>query len=370
VVGGGVVGSSAAYHLAARGEEVVLVDRGDPGRATDAGAGIVAPGLSTALARETEPLAFAAVGYYPRLLEELRELGRLAVGYDVVGAVHVARNDAEKGRLTDVRRLFEERRAAGVANIGEIATLDGTQLRSLCPALAEEHAGVHASGAARVDGRRLQDALVSAFMLCGGERRAGSAELVLSAARAVGVEVGGERLPADVVVLATGAWSDAFTRATGARLDVAPQRGQIVHLALPDAETSRWPILYGFDHRYVLTFPRHTVVIGATRETGAGFDRRVTAAGQHELLRFGLELAPGLANATVTETRVGFRPLAGDGRPLIGPLPSYEGLFVATGLGALGLTLGPYVGAVVADLVQGRPPALDLGPYALDRRPR
>ena len=367
VVGGGIVGASAAYHLLAAGQEVLLVDREDPGQATAAGAGIVAPGLSRTLAPAWRPLAFAAVAFYEKLLEGLGERGETEIEYDVVGAIQLARSDEEREQLAGILPMFEERREAGVANIGELSLLGGDELRALCPLVNDAHGGIHATGAARVDGRSLRDALLRAFETGGGARRRGSAEIITSGSQVVGVQVDGDRLEADVVVLATGAWPDALVSAAGRDFGVAPQRGQILHLEVPDAETTRWPILLGYEPYYALAFPPNRVVVGATREHGSGFDRRVTVAGQRDLVRQALAFAPGLACATVVETRVGFRPATADERPLIGPVPEREGAFVATGLGHLGLTLGPYVGALIADVALGRPTAVDITPFAPDR---
>ncbi len=86
---------------------------------------------------------------------------------------------------------------------------------------------------------------------------------------------------------------------------------------------------------------------------GASFDFRVTAAGQAELLREALSVAPGLGSATVIETRVGFRPVGPGVRPLLGWVRGVDGLMVGNGLGAGGLTMGPYAGKLLADAVCG-----------------
>ncbi|HEX6800439.1 MAG TPA: FAD-dependent oxidoreductase, partial [Ktedonobacterales bacterium] len=187
--------------------------------------------------------------------------------------------------------------------------------------------------------------------------------------RVTTVEVGGERLAAGAVVLARGAWSAKMGEALGFLLPVFPQRGQILHLELPGTDTSRWSIIQGFHSHYLLTFPRHRVVVGATRESEAGFDPRVTAAGLREVLDEALRVAPGLAGATVHETRVGLRPASPDGLPILGRAPGLENVYLATGHGPSGLQLGPYSGAVVAELALGRPApaALDLTPFAPDR---
>ena len=115
---------------------------------------------------------------------------------------------------------------------------------------------------------------------------------------------------------------------------------------------------------YMLAFDDSRVVIGATREDGTGFDYRVTASGQAEVLNAGLAIAPGLASGTVIETRIGFRP-AGDGfKPILGRVAGLEGLIIGNGLGAAGLTIGPYAGRLLAQICMGEKPNTDTAPYA------
>jgi D-amino-acid dehydrogenase len=116
---------------------------------------------------------------------------------------------------------------------------------------------------------------------------------------------------------------------------------------------------------YMLAFDDSRVVIGATRETGSGFDDRVTAAGQAEVLGFGLDWAPGLRHATVIETRVGLRPAGASFVPILGPVPGLGGILVGNGLGANGLTVGPFAGKLLAEAALGRPTAIDLADYRL-----
>ena len=80
-------------------------------------------------------------------------------------------------------------------------------------------------------------------------------------------------------------------------------------------------------------------------------------------------IAPGLADATVIETRVGLRPLSLDGLPYLGEAGDVPGLFVATGFGAAGLTMGPFVGEALAAAILGDPPLADLTPFAPGRAP-
>ena len=370
VIGGGLVGASVAYALAREGARVTLVDRGDVGQATAAGAGIIAPGSSPRATPEFLVLAHPASAHYPELLAQLAEEGETETGYDVVGMLHVATSAEEADQLKVHAELLHERRAAGFGHIGAITLISGDEACALFPALGPEVTGaIHTADAARVDGRLLRDALRRAAERRGGRIITGEARLAREGDRVAAVEVVGARLDTGAVVLAGGAWSATLGEALGFALPVFPQRGQIVHLELPETDASRWPIIQGFHSHYLLTFPQRRVVVGATRESEVGFDPRVTAAGLREVLSEALRVAPGLASATLREARVGLRPASPDGLPILGRAPGLENVYLATGHGPSGLQLGPHSGAVVADLALGRPApaALDLAPFTPER---
>jgi D-amino-acid dehydrogenase len=109
------------------------------------------------------------------------------------------------------------------------------------------------------------------------------------------------------------------------------------------------------------------VVVGATRETGSGFQPRTTAAGVLEVLAEALRVAPGLASAAIREIRVGLRPASRDGLPILGPAPGIANLLLCTGHGAVGLQLGPYSGKVVAAMVARGAAESDLALFGLER---
>jgi D-amino-acid dehydrogenase len=367
VVGGGLVGVSAAYRLARHGAQVLLVDGRHDGQATAAGAGIISPGGRFDDGGAIMPLLKQATNHYPELLASLADDGEPRTGYEVVGALHVATSADEAARLPAVAQRARERRAAGFGHVGDVEEIDATAARALFPPLGPVLAAVHLSGAARVDGRLLRDALGRAARRHGAKVLDGAAELRLDGDRVTGVEVAGETVHAGAVVVAAGAWSGTLAGQLGLAIPVYPQRGQIAHLLVPDAVTGRWPIVVGFHSHYLLTFPERRVVAGATREDGAGYDCRLTAAGAHEVLGEALRVAPGLAGATVREIRVGLRPASQDRLPVLGPAPGFGNVLFATGHGPSGLQLGPWSGAAVADLALGRPVALDLRPFAVGR---
>lgn len=367
VLGAGIVGASAAYRLARNGMRVILVDGADAGQATAAGAGIVSPGTNFKQSAAFYPLAMAAVAYYEELLAQLAEDGEVHTGYETVGLLHVATSPEEAALLPSRLELVRERKGHGMRGIGEAALLDAHEAKELFPPLGRVFGALYASGAARVDGRLLRDALVRAAVKRGARLIHGHAHVRREGPGMASITVNGEVQRAMALVIAAGAWSAALAAAMGVRLPVYAQRGQILHLELPNATTSRWPIVEGFHTHYLLAFPAHRIVAGATREDAAGFDPRQTAGGIHEALDEALRVAPGLGEATVREVRVGLRPASPDQLPMIGCLPGMDHVFVVTGHGASGLQLGPYSGAVVGDLLMGRTVPINLASFAPDR---
>ena len=347
VVGGGIVGASAAFHLADGGADVVLVDDAREGRATYAGAGIV----TWPWRDETRPifeLRRRALTAYPELS------ARVGVRLDVVGELFVA----PPGRLLD-----ESEEGLGRGTVGPVQRLEPEQARAAFPYLAPELAALRVTTTARVQGDSVRDRLIDAAAAAGAEIVSGQAELVAGPGGVQAVAIAGRRIVTRDVVVAAGTWSAEFVAPAGVTLAVAPQRGQILHLGVGE-DTTAMPVVQplGADH-YLLPFADRRLVVGATRETGSGWDPRITAAGVARVLNDALRVAPGLADATVRELRVGLRPATPDGDPILGAVPGCPGLWAATGTGPQGLTIGPYCGRLIADAVLGRPEEIDLTPY-------
>jgi D-amino-acid dehydrogenase len=368
VVGAGIVGATAAWQLARRGVRVDLVESGETGPATAAGAGIVQPWRPAASGPWADYSDLAGARY-PQLAAELAAASGQDPSYAAVGGLTVSRDVAG---LRDTATALESARVSrGWTGVGEVALLAPGEATERFPVLDPAFAAVWTGGVGRVDGRLFRDAALVAAERAGAVRRPGRAELLTAGDRVRGVRVDGQALEGDVVVLAAGAWTTELCAPLGVRLGLGPVRGQIVHVGLPGRETAGWPTVMTLGeehgHHYALAFPGGRVVVGATREAGAGFDSRVTVAGQRQVLDAALTLAPGLADATVLETRVGFRPVTTDGYPLLGAVPGWDGLVLATGLGANGLTYGPLTGVLAADLAVGEQPPLDLTPFRPDR---
>ena len=369
VIGGGLLGTATAYHLVSAGARTLLVDRADPGRATDAGAGILSPETNSRDSDAWFRLAAEAADYYPTLIERLRDEQAGDTGYARCGKLVVAVSDDEIEPFQRARRLILARQQRrGAPKPDDLREISADEARELFPPLARVHGAIYSRTAARVDGRLLNAAMRAAAESRGLVVRHGGVERLLRDGDAVtGFAVAGEIVHAGAVAIAGGAWSEAFGKQLGIGIPVAPQRGQIIHLGLRGIDTGRWPMVSAFHEQYMVSWPDSRVVAGATRETGSGFAPHTTTAGVRAVLDEALRVAPGLAHAEIREIRVGLRPLSADGLPVLGRVPGVGGVFVATGHGPSGLTLGPYSASLVAGQMLGMVPANDLTAFSVGR---
>jgi D-amino-acid dehydrogenase len=359
VIGAGILGASTAYHLAQSDAQVTLVDRMDSGQATDAAAGIVCPWLSQRRNKAWYQLAKGGAKYYPELIAQLEADGEKETGYQQVGAISL---HSDMNKLEQMAERSRKRRE-DAPEIGEITILSPAETKRLFPPLAEEYGSVHVSGGARVNGRALRESLIRASIKHGVTFLNGNASLVMEGTHVVGIKMEDQTYWADQVIVTAGAWSNELLQPLGIHFLVKPQKAQIIHLELPETDTSHWPVVIPPQNHYILTFENGRVVVGSTHENEAGFDTRVTAGGIHDILSKALEVAPGLSECTYLETRVGFRPFTPGFLPIIGVLPDYQGIYLANGLGASGLTSGPYLGAELAKLVLGKKAEIDPSSY-------
>lgn len=195
--------------------------------------------------------------------------------------------------------------------------------------------------------------------------RARGGEIARAEARALvpgGVETSAGPLRGPVV-LAAGAHSHRLARTLGVRIPLETERGYNTTLP-PDA----------FDLRVHVTFEGHGFVVsrlssglrvGGAVELG-GLDLPPNWARAEAMLTKAERFLPGLRTEGGTRW-MGFRPSLPDSLPAIGPLPGHPGVTCAFGHGHLGLTQAAGTADLVADLVTGRPPALDLAPFSPGR---
>jgi glycine oxidase len=343
VIGGGVIGLSAAWMARRRGLSVTVFDRGALGDgASRVAAGMLAP-VSEAEAGEPTVLraGLASAQRWPSFAAELEEASGADAGYRRCGTLVVAR-DADEAEALERERELRERFGLRVERLLPSAA------RRLEPALAPTLRGaLHLPDDHAVDPRLVCTALARAAERAGAVLRPGVEVSDLAA------------LPAEQVVIAAGPWSGAF----GEEARVRPVKGQSLRLHDPTGpglidRVVRWgPPTPGYlvprgDGRYVL---------GATSEE-RGFDTAVTAGGVHDLLRDASELVPGILELEVEEAIAGLRPGTPDNAPIIGRSLADPRIVWATGHYRNGVLLAPVTADLVVAELAGEPVEHSFGP--------
>ena len=345
IAGGGLIGLACALEAAGSGLEVLVVDPGADGRASEVAAGMIAP-VGEASWGEEALLAAAldSAGRWPDWAERLGAEGG-DVGYRRCGALHVG---LDRDEAAELRRRHELHGQFGL----ESDWMGARACRRLEPGLSPDVAGGYvAPGEGEVDPRRVTTALRSACERAGVRMRAGSvASVRLSDGGVRGVELGdGTAIAAERVLLAAGAWLGSI-EVPGLELPVRPMKGEIVRLRARRDERPCERIIAA-ERVYIVPRASSEVVVGATVED-RGFDTRVTAGGVHELLREAYRALPEIAELELAGCEAGLRPTTPDNAPLIGAT-AVERLLVAGGHHRNGVLLAPFTAAVIGACLRG-----------------
>ena len=361
IIGAGILGATTAYRLAKKGVKVIIIDQKDQGQATAAAAGIICPWLTQRRNKAWYYLAKEGARLYPSLIQELNEDGETNTGYSRVGALSL-HNDRDKLMKAYNRGL---KRIPDTPEMGELTILDAKQTKELFPLADDKYESFHISGAARVDGRSIRAALLSGAKKYGAELKLGKAEILNKKSNVTGVLLNGTVIEADSVICTSGAWMNETLKPLGIQFKSYPQRGQILHFNLQGVDTNQWPVIMPPNHLSIVPFSDR-IVVGATHEDDAGFEAQLTAGGMKEILDKAMDIIPGLSDWSLLETRVGFRPFTPGSLPVFGSIPSFSHLYAANGLGASGLTTGPYLGTQLAKLVLDEELDIDLANYDIN----
>jgi glycine oxidase len=360
IVGGGIIGCACAYELARAGARVALVERGElAAEASGASAGLVGPRYRP-MSAPMAALRDASYARFGPLVAQVEEETGQSCGLIRAASLTVARDNAEAARL---REQFAWQQREGIAS----TWLSGDEARALEPLLAPSVlAAIRRDGEHSVIVPLLTQRLAEAAALRGARLYPGATVVGLphEGTRVTGVALSDGILPAGAVVLAAGAWTRFCGEWLGVPLPVFPVRGQIVAVARPPAPL-RHVLLAGAG--YIAAKADGRVIVGATEEPEAGFDRRVTAGGVRAMLDLLFALLPGMAAATFSAAWAGLRPGSPDGLPLIGPLLGYDNMFVATGHFRGGVLFAPITAAIIAAQVTGAPLPLEVTAFGPGR---
>jgi glycine oxidase len=361
IVGGGAIGCATAYFLARAGARVTLVERGElAGEATGAAAGMLAALSDEGGERGPafQRLCLDSLRLYHDLLPQLAETG-IDLRYRRSGVLHVALDDREAVKL---RRRYEAQRRLAPA----LRWLEAGEMAALEPEVSPRAtAGMLSPEEHYLDPQRLALALAAAARDLGASVRTDAAPRGFSGrgGALTALDIAGARLRADAFVIAAGPWTSALARRLGSFVPVRPVRGQMLSLAGP-AEPLRH-VVWG-EGAYLVPRENGQTFVGATVED-VGFRKRTTKRGIGTLRRGAVGLVPGLRLAKVTSAWAGLRPGSPDGLPVIGLLPGYKNVWVATGHFRNGILLAPVTGLLVSQSLQAGRPVPALRPFSPSR---
>jgi glycine oxidase len=347
IVGGGVIGLSIAWRLAAAGLGVAVFERGEVG----GGASLAATGMLAA-ATELEPggadllaLALASQRIWPRFRAELEAEAGLDIDYRREGTLTVALGRDEVDRL---RFRHELQARHGLTP----RWLDGAAARALEPALRPSvSAGIFCAEDHQVDPRRLVPALRRAAAARGVRilEHLPVRSLDIAGGRAGGVVTTQGRCRAATVVIATGAWAgDREVLGDALSVPVRPLKGQALALRA-SARTGVPAHVVWTEQVHLAPKAGGQLLVGATVEE-CGFDATVTAGAVFALLDGARRALPSIEDMGVEAVWTGFRPTSDDDAPILGGT-GIAGLVLATGHHRNGILLAPVTAQAIHDLV-------------------
>lgn len=373
VVGAGAVGGACAYLLADAGIDVVLLEQESVG----SGASTHATGSLSLLStdfRTPEALRFGIASYHLTrdLVPVLEDLSGINLLYQRRPSLRLALDEDEEQMIREAMRWQQD--------LVPLAWIGPEEVQRLEPRLSPEVRGaVYEDESAQLDSARLTRAYVAA-----AERR--GARLLLRQAtgllcdgdRVTGVRHRTGEVGAGAVVLAMGPWAALASPWLSFDVPVRPLKGERLLLQFSGRPLG---VLISTPKRgHMISRLDGLLSVGSTAgrdfdvkerylvdQTGErGFDVRPTEDALMELLQRAVEVLPAVEEARVAQHLAGVRPLAPDRVPLIGAVPGWRGIYLATGHGTKGIHLAAVTGRIIADIMSDQPNALDVDLAVVD----
>lgn len=367
VIGAGVVGCSVAYYLANRGVSVHLYER----EAIGSGASAHATGSLSLLGAEFSPgpsfqLALAGYREFLSLVPELEDATGMDLLYQRRPSLRLALDEEEETFIKSLMAWQQEHVA--------MKWIDGGEVRRIEPRLTKQIRGAaYEEESAQLDSYRLNLALAQAAEMKGAQLKIREVKSLMvqrptgqvrgGNSRVTGLRTNDGEISCHSVVMAAGVWSAGFGDQLGFQVPVRPLKGERLLLRYAGEPL---PVLISSPKRgHMISRLDGLLSVGSTggrdydqqeSHLGTEYDRQPTDPARMELLSRAVDVFPGLVDAELVQQLAGSRPLSPDGKPIIGPVPGWEGIYLATGHTTKGIHLGPITGRIIADHVtHGRP---------------
>lgn len=359
VIGGGVIGTSAAFHLAEAGVDVVLLERDQLGSgSTSRAAGGVRTQFSDVLNIQIGKRSMAA-------FRDFKRRPGWEIDLKQVGYLFVLNRESDVDEFTRSVALQAE---YGLDS--RILTADET--RALCPLLAGEDilAGAFSPG----DGHATPEGVVQGYAY--GARARGAHIRV--GCEVLAIETSGDEISAvlttqgsirtDVVICCAGAWSRRCGKMVGVDLPVTPLRRQILFTDAIDGLPAHLPMTIDFASSFYFHREGPGLLMGmADARERPGFDIETTEDWIPDLMEVVRRRAPRIAEVGIRGGWAGLYEMTPDHNAIIGEAAGVSRFLYATGFSGHGFLQGPAVGEILRDLVLQRPTVIDIAPLSVER---
>ena len=357
ILGSGVIGLAIAVELQLRGAQVTLIGRDINGAATNAAAGMLAPGAEQIPAGSMRDLCRRSLYLYPEWTRKIEESTGENSGYWCCGILAPVFKELEnsKKNIKSVETYHGTSQTLGVGKQSDDSKSDDSgcwlnkeAIHQYQPGLSTEVVGgwwYPEDG--QVDNRALAKALLTYSHSLGIDIKE---DVIVEGiqqrqGKVIGIQTNIGTLSAEHYVLAAGAWSNQILP-----LPVNPRKGQMLSLRVPESitELPLNRVLFG-ENIYIVPRRDRRIILGATNED-VGFTPGNTPVGIQNLLQQAIRLYPQLKDYPIQELWWGFRPTTPDELPILGSSPC-KNLTLATGHHRNGILLAPITAKLIADSI-------------------
>ena len=344
IIGAGIVGSTIGYQLATLGMEVRIIDQGGVGSgASGVAAGLLLPISENPIGSPLTTLGTRSLALHRKLTAELLERTGIDVGLANTPVLLPAFTEKDANLYLDYSHQPN-------SDQHPIEWLDANTARSFEPLLSSQILGCLLSESeGQINPQPLLMALSTAAERHGASyTKTEVTNIGRTNNHLISVESRNETYICQTIVLAMGPWTASASQWVDMDIPVRPVKGELLWLNSRSKKLNS--ILF---HQGDYLAPKAGyVVAGATMEE-AGFDTTSTLRARESILEKTEKLAPALNAPPVTMALAGLRPVSKDSLPIIGPIPDWPEVLIATGHGRNGILLAPITAQFIIDHILG-----------------